>query len=123
MRILWDEASDDLPSFPRIMALRPKPETLPDAENLQVIRLSRHLKVARWLRRGGYLALLVFVIWLLIYTARGANFHQAGSDRQAAEWLAWGRSVSTVLIRIALGLIGVGILIPVVERVRYSKLK
>lgn len=91
--------------------------------NPPAARLFRHLKVARWLRRGGYLALLVFVIWLLIYTARGANFHQAGSDRQAAEWLAWGRSVSTVLIRIALGLIGVGILIPVVERVRYSKLK
>lgn len=94
-----------------------------DDGNPQAARLSRHLKVARWLRRGGYIFFLLFVVWILIYTTWGAGLLQADSHQEAAESLSFGRNVSTVILRIAFGLLGLGILIPVVERVRYSKMK
>lgn len=84
--------------------------------------VDQHLKVARWLRRGGYVCVLAFIVWVLIYPSRGASLYQAGAEQEAAKWLEFARGVSTIILRLAAGLIGLGILIPVAERVRYSKL-
>lgn len=85
-------------------------------------RLSRNLQTAKWLRRAGYVCLLGFVVWVLIYSSRAANLYRAGAEDNAAQWLGFARGVSTIILRVGAGLIGLGILIPVAERARTRKI-
>ena len=104
------------------MAHQSQPNTTSEAQFPQANKLARNLKVAKWLRRGGYACVLAFILWVLIYPSRGASLYRAGAEQDAAKWLEFARGVSTIILRVAAGLIGLGILIPVAERVRHSKL-
>ncbi len=82
---------------------------------------SRNPNFAKWLRRSGYICLLMFFGWTVLYSQRCGSLYRAGAEEEAVRWISFGRQVSGVLLKITLGLIGIGIFMPVAERIRRKR--
>lgn len=76
------------------------------------------LRVAKWIRRFGYVMLLLWFAWTLIYSQWTGHLFREGREQEAVALLGPFRTAADVLLQIGMAAIFVGVIAAFAKRRR-----